>query len=121
METPGYKLLLKGDLKDPGVGFYREFNEGLMEDSQPNDFQAKLLANGVGIVKTHVKAFRQIPGKRGLEQKMGRMFMKDLNPRYTTLWIWSMTLMRATTAAYAEKAKWPARAAPRTAYRLRSL
>jgi len=76
--------------------------EGLMEDSQPNDFQAKLLANGVGIVKTHVKAFRQIPGKRGLEQKMGRMFMKDLNPRYTTLWIWSMTLMRATTAAYAE-------------------
>ncbi len=76
--------------------------EGLMEDSRPTDFQAKLLAGGVGIVKTHVKAFRQIPGKRGLDQKMGRMFMKDLNPRYTTLWIWSMTLMRATTAAYAE-------------------
>tara|TARA_R100000700_G_scaffold41277_1_gene61209 strand:- start:6674 stop:15043 length:8370 start_codon:yes stop_codon:yes gene_type:complete len=32
METPGYKLLLKGDLKDPGYGFYRQFNEGLMED-----------------------------------------------------------------------------------------
>jgi len=76
--------------------------EGLMEDSRPTDFQAKLLAGGVGIVETHVKAFRQIPGKRGLEQKMGRMFMKDLNPRYTILWIWSMTLMRATTAAYAE-------------------
>ena len=76
--------------------------ESLMEDSKPTDLQAKLLAGGVGIVKTHVKAFRQIPGKRGLEQKMGRMFMKDLNPRYTTLWIWSMTLMRATTAAYAE-------------------
>jgi len=76
--------------------------ETLMEDSKPNDFQAKLLAGGVGIVKTHVKAFRQIPGKQGLEQKMGRMFMKDLNPRFTTLWIWSMTLMRATTAAYAE-------------------
>ena len=29
--------------------------------------------------------------------------MEDLNPRYTTLWIWSMTLMRATTAAYAER------------------
>ena len=28
--------------------------------------------------------------------------MKDLNPRYTVLWMWSMTLMRATTAAYAE-------------------
>jgi hypothetical protein len=76
--------------------------ETLMKDSQPTDFQAKLLAGGVGIVKTHVKAFRQIPGKQGLEQKMMRMFMKDLNPRYTTLWIWSMTLMRATTAAYAE-------------------
>jgi len=76
--------------------------EGLMKNSQPTDFQTKLLAGGVGVVKTHVKAFRQIPGKQGLEQKMMRRFMKDLNPRYTTLWIWSMTLMRATTAAYAE-------------------
>ena len=77
-------------------------NETLMKDSRPTAFQAKLLAGGVGLVKTHVKAFRQIPGKQGLEQKMMRRFMKDLNPRYTTLWIWSMTLMRATTAAYAE-------------------
>ena len=76
--------------------------ETLMEDSQPTDFQAKLLAGGVGIVKTHVKAFREIPGKQGLEQKMMRVFMEDLNPRYTPIWIWSMTLMRATTAAYAE-------------------
>jgi hypothetical protein len=76
--------------------------ETLMKDSQPTDFQAKLLAGGVGIVKTHVKAPRQIPGKQGLEQKMGRVFLEDLNPRYTTIWIWSMTLMRATTAAYAE-------------------
>ena len=76
--------------------------QGLMEDTRPTEFQAKLLAGGVGIVKTHVKAFRQIPGKRGLEQKMQRMFMQDLNPRYTVLWMWSMTLMRATTAAYSE-------------------
>ena len=76
--------------------------ETLMKDSQPTDFQEKLLAGGVGIVKTHVKAPRQIPGKQGLEQKMGRVFLEDLNPRYTTVWIWSMTLMRATTAAYAE-------------------
>ena len=32
METPGFKLLLRGDLKDPGHGFYKEFNEGVMED-----------------------------------------------------------------------------------------
>jgi predicted esterase len=76
--------------------------ETLMKDARPTAIQAKLLAGGVGIVKTHVKAFRQIPGKRGLEQKMRRVFLEDLNPRYTTLWIWSMTLMRATTAAYAQ-------------------
>jgi len=77
-------------------------SEALMEDSQPNAFQAKLLANGVGIVKTVVKPLAQIPGKQGLEQEMGQLFLEDLNPRYTTVWIWSMTLMRATTAAYAE-------------------
>ena len=76
--------------------------EALMKDSKPNAFQAKLLANGVGIVKTVVKVFNQIPGKQGLEQEMGQLFLKDLNPRYTTVWIWSMTLMRAVTAAYAE-------------------
>ena len=76
--------------------------EGLMKDTAPSEFESKLLAGGVGIVKTHVKAFRHIPGKKGLEQKMMREFMKDRNPRYTIVWIWSMTLMRATTAAYAE-------------------
>ena len=74
----------------------------LMKDVKPSAFEAKLLANGVGIVKTVVKPLAQIPGKRGLEQEMARLFLKDLNPRYTTIWIWSMTLMRATTAAYAE-------------------
>ena len=76
--------------------------QGLMEDTRPTEFEAKLLAGGVGVVKTHVKSFRLIPGKRGLEQKMQREFIKDLNPRYTVLWMWSMTLMRAATAAYAE-------------------
>ncbi len=76
--------------------------EALRKDTQPSDFEAKLLEGGVGIVKTLVRASRQLEGKRGLDQKMMREFMKDLNPRYTTLWIWSMTLMRATTAAYAE-------------------
>ncbi|WNC72793.1 hypothetical protein RGQ13_02125 [Thalassotalea psychrophila] len=76
--------------------------EGLMKGSKPSDFEAKLLAGGVGIVKTHVKAPRAIPGKKGLQGKMERLFIKELNPRYTTVWIWPMTLMRATTAAYAE-------------------
>ena len=76
--------------------------EALMNDSRPNDFQAKLLANGVGIVKTVVKPLGQIPGKEDLEQEMMQMVLKDLNPRHTVVWIWSMTLMRAATAAYAE-------------------
>ena len=76
--------------------------EALMKDSRPNDFQAKLLVNGVGIVKTVVKPLGQIPGKEDLEQEMMQMVLKDLNPRYTNVWIWSMTLMRAATAAYAE-------------------
>ncbi|MCP4404852.1 MAG: hypothetical protein GY801_47070, partial [bacterium] len=76
--------------------------ETLMKDSKPDDFQAKMLSNGVGIVKTHVKRVALIPGKQGLLQEMGKLFMEDHNPRYTQVWIWSMTLMRATTAAYAE-------------------
>ena len=74
----------------------------LMKDIKPSAFEAKLLANGVGIVKTVVKVIAQIPGKQGLQKEMGKLFLEDLNPRYTTVWIWSMTLMRATTAAYAE-------------------
>jgi hypothetical protein len=92
-------------LKSKAKGFHitgGSTAEILMSDSRPNDFQAKLLSNGVGIVKTVVKEPAQIPGKQGLKQKMMRMVLKDLNPRYTTVWIWSMTLMRATTAAYTE-------------------
>ena len=50
-----------------------------------------------------VKPLRQIPGKKGLLKTDGwKLFKEDPNPRYTIVWIWSMTLMRATTAAYAE-------------------
>jgi len=74
----------------------------LMKDAKQSDFNAKLLANGVGIVQTLVKPLKEIPGKEDLEQKMMRMVLKDFNPRYTNVWIWSMTLMRAASAAYAE-------------------
>ena len=76
--------------------------EGLMKDSKPSEFEAKLLAGGVGIVKTVVKPLRQIPGKTNLQRQMMAMMQKERNPRYTIVWTWSMTLMRATTAAYAE-------------------
>jgi hypothetical protein len=76
--------------------------ETLMKDAKPSDFDAKLLANGVGIVKTHVKRVAKIPGKQGLLQKMEKLNKEERNPRYSQVWIWSMTLMRAATAAYAE-------------------
>tara|TARA_R110002012_G_scaffold126565_1_gene278514 strand:+ start:7158 stop:15557 length:8400 start_codon:yes stop_codon:yes gene_type:complete len=44
METPGFKLLLKGDLKDSEVGFYKTFNEGLMEDF----FTSSLVYDSIG-------------------------------------------------------------------------
>ena len=76
--------------------------ESVSKDLHPNAFDSKLLAHGVGLVWTVVKNPNIIPGKQGLQQKMQKQFMKDLSMRYNTVWIWSMTLMRATTAAYAE-------------------
>ena len=72
------------------------------DDITPNAFEAKLLANGVGLVKPVIKHLSKIPGKQGLQQEMQKLYMKDLNLRYHPIWIFSMTLMRATTAAYAE-------------------
>jgi len=76
--------------------------EFLSKDINPNAFDAKLLANGVGLVKTVVQNSNTIPGKQGLQQEMEKLFQEDLNMRYNKIWIFSMTLMRATTAAYAE-------------------
>jgi hypothetical protein len=76
--------------------------ESLNDDITPNAFEAKLLANGVGLVKPVIKLINKIPGKQGLQQEMQKLYMKDLNLRYNPIWIFSMTLMRATTAAYAE-------------------
>lgn len=76
--------------------------ESLKKDSKPNDFEAKLLANGVGVVKTVVLALKFTTGNQELQKEMEQLFREDLNLRYTTQWIWAMTLMRATTAAYAE-------------------
>jgi len=92
-------------LKSKAKGFHitgTHSFDSLMKDSEPSNFNAKLLANGVGIVETVVKVLKQIPGNENLQQEMMKSFLKDFNPRYNTVWIWSMTLMRATTAAYTE-------------------
>lgn len=108
-----YRVLVRMivPLKSKAKGFHiitgANRPEMLMNDSKPDDFQAKLLSNGVGIVKTIVAAPAAIPGEPGQKmaetiKEMEKKFEEDLNPRYTSIWIWAMTLMRATTAAYAE-------------------
>ena len=52
--------------------------EGLMKDSVPTNIEAKLLAGGVGIVKTFVKALRQNPGKQAWNKKWGVCLWKTL-------------------------------------------
>ena len=53
-------------LKGKAKGFHitgHKSVEFVSKDIRPNDFDAKLLANGVGIVKTVVAAINTIPGK----------------------------------------------------------
>ena len=42
--------------------------ESLSKDFKPNAFEAKLLANGVSLVMTGIKALNTIPGKQALKQ-----------------------------------------------------
>ncbi len=74
----------------------------LSKDINPSGFEAKLLLNGIGMVKTIVKPFREMDGKQSLQKEMMMRFMNGFNPKYSNVWIYSMTLMRATTAAYTE-------------------
>ena len=93
---------LKGKAKGFWVNGRLPYKYFLKDDVGQTDFNAKLLANGVGIVETVVKVLKDIPGNENLQQKMMKKFMEDFNPRYNTVWAWSMTLMRAATAAYSE-------------------
>ena len=67
-------------------------------------YDPQLIAGGVGVVQTVVRPLTSLPGGAQLAQEMGARLLQTHDPRYTTTWIWSMTLMRAATAAYAETA-----------------
>jgi len=63
----------------------------------------ELLNGGVGLVHTIVQEPRQF-GQGELAQSMYRRFIKTLDPHFSIqYWGWPATLMRAVTAAYAEK------------------
>lgn len=75
---------------------------GVRKDANLNRIEAELIKGGVGAVHTVVQPLENMPGGEALADAMLAQFLKTANPRYTTIWIWGMTLMRATTAAYAE-------------------
>lgn len=74
----------------------------LKKDAKLSNLDLKLIEGGVGVVYTVVQPLEKMPGGSDLSKGMIKQFLKTLNPRYTTLWIWPMTLMRAVTAVYLE-------------------
>lgn len=76
--------------------------KSLRKDAQMSRLESRLLEGGVGVVYTIVQPLQGLPGGAVLSRAMSDRFGQSLNPRHTDMWIWSMTLMRAVTAAYAE-------------------
>jgi len=75
----------------------------LQRDARPAGVDVELIGGGVGLVHTIVQEPRQF-GQGELARAMSTRFLKTLNPRFSIqYWGWPATLMRAVTAAYAEK------------------
>ena len=75
----------------------------LEKDARLKGVENDLIGGGVGLVQTIVQEPRQF-GQGELAKAMRDRFIETLNPHYSIqYWAWPATLMRATTAAYAEK------------------
>jgi len=75
----------------------------IQRDAQLRGVEKDLIAGGVGLVYTIVQEPRLF-GQAELAEAMKKRFIETLNPRYSIqYWGWPATLMRAVTAAYAEK------------------
>ena len=75
----------------------------LQRDARPRWVDVDLINGGIGLVHTIVQEPRQF-GKAELAEAMYRRFIKTLDPHYSIqYWGWPATLMRAVTAAYADK------------------
>jgi len=75
----------------------------LQQDARLKGVENDLINGGVGLVQTIVQEPRLF-GKAELSKAMRDRFIETLNPHYSIqYWAWPATLMRATTAAYAEK------------------
>ena len=75
----------------------------MQNDFPPRGLDAELLRGGVGLVFTVVQVL-PASGQPELGRIAERRFIETLNPKYSIqYWGWPAALMRATTAAYAEK------------------
>ena len=75
----------------------------LQGDARPRGVEEKLIRGGVGLVYTVVQVLRQ-SGQGELGDAARRKFAETLDPRYSIqYWGWPAALMRAVTAACAEK------------------
>ncbi len=92
-------------LTGTAAGFHITGNHdygSLDSDAALSGLEAQLIAGGVGVVYTVVRRVEASPGGQQLLQDMTNRFLQTHNPRYSSFWIYPMTLMRAATAAYAE-------------------
>jgi hypothetical protein len=77
--------------------------EHLQRDARLKGVENDLIDGGVGLVWTIVQEPRQF-GETELAEAMRKRFIETLDPHYSIqYWAWPATLMRAITAAYAQK------------------
>lgn len=77
--------------------------KSIQRDARPRGVDVELLKGGVGLVYTIVQEPRMF-GQGELARAMYKRFIKTLDPHFSIqYWGWPATLMRAVTAAYAEK------------------
>ena len=75
----------------------------MQEDARLRGMDIDLVRGGVGLVQTVVQVLEQ-SGQGELGRAANKRFAETLNPHYSIqYWGWPATLMRAVTAAYAEK------------------
>ena len=98
------RLIAPHDRKAKGFHLTGGHQLGNMQnDFPPRGVDAELLRGGVGLVFTVVQVL-PASGLPELGRMAERQFIKTLNPKHSIqYWGWPAALMRATTAAYAEK------------------
>jgi hypothetical protein len=69
---------------------------------RPDDLAKALLPRGVGFVHVGMGSIDQMEPRGTLADEMNARFLKTRDVRYTPMWLWGLTYMRAVTAAPTE-------------------